>query len=441
MSKNDFCKIFSIKGYNKLKAIDMNFRVPGEFEQQESVILIWPPTSYATSTNEFDRDKVCVEIVKNLLGHVRVIITCYREELKSHVINRLNQENIDTSKVEFMIYPYLNIYARDFGAQVVVDSVGNKAFVDFAFNCYGYLPQGHPMSRNLEAFDKAHANYLGIQDAFFTRLISEGGDHEFNGKGIMMTIEDTEVNKRNSGWLKEEVEAEFKKLFNLEKIIWIPRATYDDEHMFAGPIPDENNQYTAYRSGSANGHIDEMCRFVNEDTILIAHITDEEAESSELHRLNKERLDEALKVLESATTLDGKPFNIIKMPTPEPVYININPDDDVYEALTLGSEFLEGKMLDGSTFPTGSVKALPALSYCNFLIANDIVLAQKYYRLGMSEKVKERDELALHVLQNAFPEKTVIAIDTLALNLYGGGIHCNTRNVPSTRGHGTSPSS
>lgn len=42
--------------------------------------------------------------------------------------------------------------------------------------------------------------------------------------------------------------------------------------------------------------------------------------------------------------------------------------------------------------------------------------------------------MAFGILQKAFPQKEVIAIDTIALNLYGGGIHCNTRNVPAADG-------
>ena len=51
----------------------------------------------------------------------------------------------------------------------------------------------------------------------------------------------------------------------------------------------------------------------------------------------------------------------------------------------------------------------------------------------MPYKVKEKDEEALHILQNVFPERKVVAMATIALNLYGGGIHCYTRNVP--KGH------
>jgi len=64
------------------------------------------------------------------------------------------------------------------------------------------------------------------------------------------------------------------------------------------------------------------------------------------------------------------------------------------------------------------------------LITNSLVLAQKYYKEGMSLDIKTKDEEAFNILQNIFPDRKVIAINTLPLNLYGGGIHCNTRNIP-----------
>lgn len=409
------------------------FKTVGEFEAQESVTLMWPLTRYATKTTEYDRDAVSIEIVENLVGNVEVIISCYNDEQKSYIINVLQKNQIDTNSIKFMIFPSDIIYPRDFGAEVLVAENGERALVDFDFNTYGEFPNFHPMSRLLEKYDRFHAEFCGIENTIFTRLIGEGGDREFNGNGVLMTIEDTEVNKRNNAWTKEEVEEEFKRIFNIKKVVWMPLPTYDDEDMLSGAVPDENGEYKAYRSATANGHIDEMCRFVSEDTILLAHISEEEAAKSELHKLNKERLDKAYEVLKNEVNIDGKPFNIIKMPVPEPIYVEAEPGDDVYESFQMWSEFCDGKLSDGTPYPTGKIKLLPALSYCNFLITNGLVLAQKYYREGMPIEIKKKDEEAFKILQKAFPDRKVVAIDTLSLNLYGGGIHCNTRNIPKAR--------
>jgi len=76
------------------------------------------------------------------------------------------------------------------------------------------------------------------------------------------------------------------------------------------------------------------------------------------------------------------------------------------------------------------MNVLPAMSYCNFLIANGIVIAQKYYKDGMPLDIKIKDDEALYILKSVFPDRKVVAVDVLPLNLYGGGVHCHTRNVP-----------
>lgn len=409
-----------------------NFKTVGEFEPQESVLLIWPLARYATSSKEYDIEAVTITIISLLLDHVEVIVSCYDESVKERAIQELQHHNIDSGKIQFMIFPSEFIHPRDFGAEILVNNEGERAVVDFNFDSYGIFPNNHPISKKMEEFDRVHAKLIAIEGLIFTRLTSEGGDREFNGNGILMTIEDTEVNKRNKGWTKEQVEEEFKRIFNLDKVIWLPYATYDDEDMHAGPIPDENGEFLAYRSASANGHIDEMCRFISRDTILIAHISTEEALQNPIHALNKERLDLAYTVLTKETDQNGNPFNIIRMPVPEPVYITVKEGDDVYENYQFPFDLLHGKLKDGSPFPKEKMKVLPAMSYCNFLITNNLVIAQKYYREGMPYIVKEKDETALNILKTVFPDRQVVAIDAIALNLCGGGIHCHTRNVPKS---------
>ena len=405
-----------------------SFRTVGEFERQESVLIICPLAPYATK--ELYIDGVSLEIVENLIDHVKCIICCYDETVKSRAMGLIKESNLDLNKIEFTIFPAPIVYPRDFGAEIMLDSQGNKALVDFDFDMYGYCTKNDPLSRTLEKFDKFHANLIGDTDKIFTRLIGEGGDREFNGDGILMTIEETEVTKRNPGMTKNEVENELKRLFNLEKIIWIPKCTYDDDLSYEGPIPSSSGEYTSYRAATANGHIDEMCRFVDKNTILIANISDEEAKKSKLHALNKKRLDLAYNVLINETNASGEPFNIIKMPSPEPLYVDITPDDDCYCNWDQARFEFGDKLLDGSDFPTGKMNVLPAMSYCNFLIANGIVIAQKYYKDGMPLDIKIKDDEALYILKSVFPDRKVVAVDVLPLNLYGGGVHCHTRNVP-----------
>lgn len=71
----------------------------------------------------------------------------------------------------------------------------------------------------------------------------------------------------------------------------------------------------------------------------------------------------------------------------------------------------------------------PALSYVNFLILNNIVIAQNYWEEGRPESIRERDKQALAVLQEVFPDRKIVPFVSTALNIRGGGVHCATKNV------------
>jgi len=424
-----------------------NYRAVAEFEKQESVILSWPPAKYVCGN--YNIEEPVIEVIRNLMDQVQVIVNYYYQDLME-IKSALVLAGIDIDQLRFEKYqsddviveedPDLFIetsWLRDYGAEIVMDDEGNRGVVDFDDAYYGIAGSTvyERGAAAVKGIARWHASLENIDDILFTRLVSEGGDREFNGSGVMMTVEETEVTKRNPAYTRNEVEAEFKSIFNLDQVIWLPRASYDDEDYTSGPIPGPTGKYDAYRSSSANGHIDEMCRFVSKDTVILAEVTEEEAKESELHRLNKERFDQAYEVLKQARDQDGNPFKIIRIPVPEAVYVDIDlqepsPMQDIWMEL---DELLDGKMLDGSDLPVGKSRFLPALSYCNFLITNGSVLAQKYYQEGMPEIIKKKDEKALEVLKAVFPDREVVQINTLALNIFGGGIHCLTRQVPSSK--------
>lgn len=406
-----------------------NYRTVGEFEKQESILLIWPLSPYATS--QLHNDVVSAKVVQAILGEVEVIVCCFDETVQQRAQKILTDYGIDAALVRFVIFPAEIIYPRDFGAEVMLSNLGSRARVDFRFNTYGFASEKDDISVLLRSFGKFHAELAGIMDSIPSTLISEGGDREFNGRGVMMTIQETEVAKRNPEKSAMEVDQELKRVFHLNQILWIPQCSYDDEFPFSGAIPSADGCLNSYRSSSANGHIDEICRFSSPDTIIIAHVSEEEAKTDKLHALNKERLDKAYDVVKNAKNSDGNFFTILKMPVPEPIYIVLYPEDDAFSLWSKANEVMGGVLLDGTPFPAPPINVLPALSYCNFLIANNVVVAQKYYEDGMPELIREKDEKALQILQTAFPNRRIVQINTLALNLYGGGIHCHTRNIPA----------
>lgn len=87
-------------------------------------------------------------------------------------------------------------------------------------------------------------------------------------------------------------------------------------------------------------------------------------------------------------------------------------------------------------WPEDELHLFGATSYCNFLVCNGLVLGQRYWQEGMDESIKEKDAQAEAALQAAFPDRKVVMIDSLALNMAGGGVHCWTKNVYVPRAEG-----
>ncbi|MGJ3236891.1 agmatine deiminase family protein [Marivirga sp.] len=48
----------------------------------------------------------------------------------------------------------------------------------------------------------------------------------------------------------------------------------------------------------------------------------------------------------------------------------------------------------------------------------------------MSEKISVADEKATEILENLFLNRKVVILDTLAVNIDGGGLHCITMHHP-----------
>lgn len=63
-------------------------------------------------------------------------------------------------------------------------------------------------------------------------------------------------------------------------------------------VPGPDGTPYAYRTCAANGHMDEMARFTDTNTIILGEVTGEEAAENELYRRNKERFDMAAEILQ-----------------------------------------------------------------------------------------------------------------------------------------------
>ena len=133
-----------------------------------------------------------------------------------------------------------------------------------------------------------------------------------------------------------------------------------------------------------DGHIDDTVRFVNEDTVLTVIEDNKDDENYELLLQN-------LKQLKTMRLLNGKQLNIVELPMPDAV---------VYEE-----------------------QRLPA-SYANFYIANDVVIVPIFQCA--------KDEKALEIIQQYFPSRKVIGINSVDIIWGLGSFHCLSQQEPKS---------
>ena len=92
------------------------------------------------------------------------------------------------------------------------------------------------------------------------------------------------------------------------------------------------------------------------------------------------------------------------------------------------SEFEDFGFKSGDT-----IYRVPAASYVNYFISNNTVLIPKYWKEGMSESQKQKDQVVKELFEKLFPGRKIIQIYALSINRGGGGIHCMTHEQPATK--------
>ena len=145
---------------------------------------------------------------------------------------------IDIEQIKFTQFDEdpTSFYFRDNGPNVMVNDKGETLVVNPSWSFYGRYGKNDGL-QNFSRLAGVHAAVtLGCTNIIDSDMVSEGGDREFNGAGILMAVEDTEVRKRNPEYTKEQIEAEYKKIWNVEKIIWLPQPLFDDDDFTQAPL-------------------------------------------------------------------------------------------------------------------------------------------------------------------------------------------------------------
>ena len=177
---------------------------------------------------------------------------------------------------------------------------------------------------------------------------------------------------------------------------------------------------------TTGGHVDEFVRFAGPRTILLAEIPEEEAREDPIAAISRERLLVAERILREATDVEGRPFEIVRMPVPDTLFATMRAGDGVFDYLrTLEYE-------DGSVIaPDDEIRVVWASSYLNFIVTNGLVVVPQYAAPDRPETLRAKDAEARRILSEVFPGREIVGVDPAPVNLGGGGIHCISQQMPA----------
>lgn len=317
----------------------LGYRMPAEWEPHAATWLAWPHNR-SDWPGKFEAIPwVYAEIIRHLARVERVELVVQDGKEEAHARSVLQKVGLAADPatdrppprtgVRLHHWPTDRSWTRDSGAIFLRrDSEPGLAAINFHFNAWAKYPDWKrddtlaiKMARVAGAVE-----YEAVRDVAGQRrrLVLEGGSIDVNGQGTLLTSEEcllSEVQARNPGMTREEIEGALTDFLGVRKVIWLGRGIQGDD---------------------THGHIDDIARFVAPDTVL-ASIAADPADP------NYEPLQENVERLQKASDQDGHPFRVLKLPLPSPIQF-------------------EGQRL-------------PA-SYANFYIANGLVLAPTFNDLN-----------------------------------------------------------
>jgi len=318
-------------------------RMLAEWEPQSAVQLTWPhkDTDWAPILPEITA--VYEEMAREIKKHENLLIVAPKS-LQSQLSPLTSQLSTFTSN---------DTWARDHGF-ITVEENSALFLLDFCFNGWG-----EKFEATLDNQINKHLYEQGMVKGIYEDhldFVLEGGSIESDGKGTIFTTACCLMAPhRNQPLTQQEIEERLKEWLGAERIVWLNHGSL---------IGDDTD-----------GHIDTLVRICPNDTLLY---TGGDEAHPDLAEMEKE--------LQALRTLEGKPYRLLKLPLPRPIYD------------------------DGDRLPA---------TYANYLIVNGAVLVPTY-------KQPDLDAEAMHIIGEAFPDREIVGIDCCAVIKQHGSLHCCT---------------
>jgi agmatine deiminase len=328
--------------------------MPAEWEPHEATWIAWPHNRADWPGRFTPIPWVYADIVRNLSQVERVRILVNDEAAKDKAARLLRKVDAEMSAVEFFLLPTNRVWTRDYGPIFVKSQAGRVAVTNWKFNAwakYGDWQLDNSVPGKL-------APKLGMQ-MWTLDVVLEGGSIDVNGQGALLTTEEcllSKVQARNPNLSRAQLEHQLQEALGLTSIVWLRNGIAGDD---------------------THGHVDDLARFVDAHTIVIA---------SEMNQKDANYAPLA----QNHDLLKQHPYRVVKLPMPRAV------------------------IFDGVRLPA---------SYANLYIANDLVLVPTFNDAN--------DRIALRILADLFPRRRIVGINCLELVWGLGTLHCMTQQQPA----------
>lgn len=342
------------------------YRLPSEWETHQATWLGWPHNKEDWPGKFSPIPWVYAEIARHIARgeFLRIIVEDKEHQKKAERI--LKSVDINFERVEFFRLKTNRGWMRDSGPAFLKNKSGNEtAMINFRFNGWAKY-DNFRNDEKLPEFISRKFDLKRIIPFYNNRhVVLEGGSIDTNGSGTLITTEecliDENVQVRNPGFTKKDYEELFRNYLGITNTIWLGKGIAGDD---------------------THGHIDDLCRFVNKNTVVLVQEKNETDDNYKSLIENEERL-------KDVKLEDGSSLNVVKLPMPSPVRFK--------------------------------GERLPA-SYANFYISNYAVLVPTFN--------DPNDRTALGILSDLITDRPVIGIHSMDLIWGLGTLHCLTHEHP-----------
>jgi agmatine deiminase len=339
----------------------LGYHFPAEFAKHSATWLSWPHKEASWPGKIESIFPVYAQFIKLVAEGEKVNINVVNESMKKSALGHLQAVGGDMKNIEIFLHPTNDAWCRDHGPAFLISpkAENKKIIVDWGYNAWGGKYPPFDLDDNIPTLIGKHYNI----PVLYPGIVMEGGSVEFNGKGTLLTTTSCLLNKnRNPHLSQKQIEEYLHHFYGVDNILWLGDGIVGDD---------------------TDGHIDDLTRFINENTVVTVVEKNKKDE-------NYKPLQENLKALQKLRLENGKQLNIAELPMPEAI---------VFEDMRL-----------------------PA-SYANFYISNNYVIVPTFR--------DKNDDKALTILEACFPERKVVGLDSLDIIWGLGSFHCLSQQEPA----------